>query len=40
MEEFHDPLILERILKIAEEHNFEITDHSLVIFGIKRKPLP
>ncbi|MEW5839208.1 MAG: ferric iron uptake transcriptional regulator [Pseudomonadota bacterium] len=38
VEEFHDPVIYERIQKIAEEHDFEMTDHSLVIFGIKRKP--
>jgi len=37
VEEFHDPVIFERIQKIAEEHDFEMTDHSLVIFGIKRK---
>ncbi|MDD2893082.1 MAG: ferric iron uptake transcriptional regulator [Halothiobacillaceae bacterium] len=38
VEEFYDPVIFERIHKIAEEHGFEMTDHSLVIFGIKRKP--
>jgi len=38
VEEFHDPVIFEHIQKIAEEHDFEMTDHSLVIFGIKRKP--
>ncbi len=38
VEEFHDPVIFERIQKIAAEHDFEMTDHSLVIFGIKRKP--
>jgi Fur family ferric uptake transcriptional regulator len=38
VEEFHDPVIFERIQKIAEEHGFEMTDHSLVIFGVKRKP--
>ena len=37
VEEFHDQVIFERIQKIAEEHDFEMTDHSLVIFGIKRK---
>lgn len=37
VEEFHDPVIYEHIQKIAEEHGFEMTDHSLVIFGIKRK---
>lgn len=37
VEEFYDPVIFERIQKIAEEHDFEMTDHSLVIFGIKRK---
>lgn len=36
VEEFHDPVIQERINKIAEEHGFEITDHALVIYGIKR----
>lgn len=39
VEEFHDPVIFERIQKIAEEHGFEMTDHSLVIFGVKRKRL-
>ena len=38
VEEFQDPVIFERIQRIAEEHDFEMTDHSLVIFGIKRKP--
>ncbi len=37
VEEFHDPIIQERIQKIAAEHGFEMTDHSLVIFGVKRK---
>lgn len=37
VEEFYDPIIFERIQKIAEEHGFEMTDHSLVIFGVKRK---
>lgn len=36
VEEFHDTIIQERINKIAEEHGFEITDHALVIYGIKR----
>jgi Fur family ferric uptake transcriptional regulator len=36
VEEFYDPIIQERINKIAEEHGFEITDHALVIYGIKR----
>lgn len=36
VEEFHDSIIQERINAIAAEHGFEITDHSLVIFGIKR----
>jgi len=35
--EFHDPVIQERIEKIAVEHGYELTDHSLVIYGIKRK---
>ncbi len=38
VEEFHDPIIQQRIQNIAAEHGFEMTDHSLVIFGIKRKP--
>lgn len=38
VEEFHDPVILERIQMIADAHDFEMTDHSLVIFGVKRKP--
>lgn len=32
--EFHDPIIEERQRKIAEEHGWEMTDHSLVIYGI------
>ncbi|MEW6445036.1 MAG: ferric iron uptake transcriptional regulator [Pseudomonadota bacterium] len=35
--EFHDPLIQERIEKIADEYGYELTDHSLVIYGVKRK---
>lgn len=35
--EFHDPIIQERIEKIADEHGYELTDHALVIYGIKRK---
>jgi len=38
VEEFYDPIIQERINRIAEEHGFEITDHALVIYGIKRNP--
>lgn len=37
VEEFHDPIIEERIQKIAEEHGFDVTQHSLVIYGISRK---
>ncbi|WP_407275356.1 ferric iron uptake transcriptional regulator [Halothiobacillus sp. DCM-1] len=43
--EFHDPVIQERIAAIAQEHDFDLTDYSLVIYGIspaaranKRKP--
>jgi Fur family ferric uptake transcriptional regulator len=36
VEEFHDPIIQERIAKIAEEHGFDMTDYSLVIYGISR----
>jgi len=37
VEEFHDPVIEERIQKVAAEHGFDITDHSLVIYGISQK---
>lgn len=37
VEEFHDPVIEERIQKVAEEHGFDITHHALVIYGISRK---
>ncbi len=37
VEEFHDPVIEERIQKVADEHGFDITDHSLVIYGISQK---
>jgi len=32
--EFHDPVIQERIAAIAQEHGFDMTDYSLVIYGI------
>lgn len=32
--EFVDSVIEERQLKVAEEHHFQITDHSLYIYGI------
>ena len=34
--EFTDPIIEERQQKIAEEHGFELVDHSLVLY-VKRK---
>ncbi|HER35610.1 MAG TPA: ferric iron uptake transcriptional regulator [Halothiobacillaceae bacterium] len=37
VEEFHDPIIQERIAKIADEFEFNLTDYSLVIYGISRK---
>jgi len=36
VEEFHDPVIQERIAAIAEEFEFDLTDYSLVIYGISR----
>jgi len=38
VEEFHDPVIQERIASIAEEYGFDMTDYSLVIYGISRTP--
>jgi Fur family ferric uptake transcriptional regulator len=35
--EFHDEIIEERQKKIAEEHGFELVDHSLVLKVRKRK---
>ncbi|WOJ96569.1 ferric iron uptake transcriptional regulator [Congregibacter brevis] len=35
--EFNDPIIEERQKKIAEEHGFELVDHSLVLKVRKRK---
>jgi len=32
--EFYDPVIEERQRKIAEEHGWQMTDHSLVIYGL------
>lgn len=32
--EFVDSVIEERQMKVAEEHDFQITDHSLYIYGI------
>jgi len=37
VEEFHDPVIQERIAMIADEFDFDLTDYSLVIYGISRK---
>jgi len=37
VEEFHDPVIQERIANIADEFDFDLTDYSLVIYGISRK---
>ena len=34
--EFSDPIIEERQQKIAEEHGFELVDHSLVLYVRKR----
>lgn len=34
VEEFHDPVIQERVAAIAERHGFDMTDYSLVIYGI------
>lgn len=36
VEEFHDPVIQERIAAIAQQHDFDLTDYSLVIYGISR----
>ncbi|HSH84717.1 MAG TPA: ferric iron uptake transcriptional regulator [Guyparkeria sp.] len=37
VEEFHDPIIQERIAKIVDEFDFDLTDYSLVIYGYSRK---
>lgn len=37
VEEFVDPLIEARQLEIARENDFEITDHSLNIYGVCRQ---
>jgi Fur family ferric uptake transcriptional regulator len=34
--EFHDPVIEERQREIAEEHGFELVDHSLVLYVRKK----
>lgn len=38
VEEFHDPIIQERIAAIADELDYELTDYSLIIYGVSRKP--
>jgi len=37
VEEFHDPVIQERIAAIADEFDYDLTDYSLVIYGVSRK---
>ncbi|HHQ69025.1 MAG TPA: ferric iron uptake transcriptional regulator [Halothiobacillaceae bacterium] len=37
VEEFHDPVIQERIASIADQFDFDLTDYSLVIYGISRE---
>jgi Fur family ferric uptake transcriptional regulator len=34
--EFHDPVIEQRQREIAEEHGFELVDHSLVLYVRKK----
>jgi len=35
--EFFDPIIEERQKQIAEEHGFELVDHSLTLY-VRKKP--
>jgi Fur family ferric uptake transcriptional regulator len=36
--EFHDPMIEQRQKEIADEHGFELMDHSLVLYVRKKDP--
>jgi len=38
IEEFVDPEIEERQQRIAEEHGYEIHDHSMIIYGVCHRP--
>ena len=37
--EFHDPIIEQRQREIAEEHGFELVDHSLVLYVREKNPV-